>query len=170
MITENQKTQLQTAVDVAFVNFKAEISSIDEGRINQVPFPGSWTPAQVAMHIIAATDGVPDARTSAASRPADSLLPAIRPWWEDLSQKFQSPVELFPEKRDRSRAELLEELHRVHRKDMQIIEAKDLTAICLDFELPTVGYLTRYEWLWFIEMHLRRHLHQLIKIREAFAA
>jgi hypothetical protein len=42
-----------------------------------------------------------------------------------------------------------------------IINNVDLTRICLDMELPTIGYLTRYEWLWFIEMHLRRHTFQL---------
>ncbi len=169
MITEKQKTQLRTALDSAFRNFKTSLLSIDEDRINEVPFEGSWTPAQVTMHIILATDGVPDRSTAATDRSADAMLPAIRPWWEDLSKKFQAPGPLLPDSRERSQSELISELDRVHQKDLNIIGEKELSEICVDFELPTIGYLTRFEWLWFIEMHLKRHSHQLKKIHEAFA-
>lgn len=169
MITPEQQSQLRTALDAAFKNFKAALSSIDEDKINKVPFQGSWTPAQVTMHIILATDGVPDGSTSAPDRTADAMLPAIRPWWEDLSQKFQAPEPLLPDDRERSRDELISELDRVHQKDLHILGERDLTEICLDFALPTIGYLTRFEWLWFIEMHLNRHAYQLKKIHETFA-
>ena len=89
------------------------------------------------------------------------MLPAIRPWWEDLNQKFEAPGSLKPEDKSYSKAELVRELHHVREKDLALIQHADLTLICLDIELPTVGYLTRYEWLWFIQMHLRRHSFQL---------
>lgn len=169
MITTDQQSQLRTALDAAFREFKEALLSIDKNRINEVPFEGSWTPAQVADHILLATDGLPDGNTSAADRPADAMLPAIRPWWEDFSKKFRAAEPLQPENRERSREELISELDRVHQKDLRILDEKDLTEICLDFALPTIGYLTRFEWLWFVETHLRRHSHQLRNIREALA-
>lgn len=169
MITADQQSQLRTALDAAFREFKEALLSIDKNRINEVPFEGSWTPAQVADHILLATDGLPDGTTSAADRPADAMLPAIRPWWEDFSKKFRAAEPLQPENRERSREELISELDRVHQKDLRILDEKDLTEICLDFALPTIGYLTRFEWLWFVETHLRRHSHQLRNIREALA-
>lgn len=131
-----------------------------------MPFNGSWTPAQVATHIILATDGVPDSSVKPPDREVDSYLSSIRPWWEDMNQKFKSPEPLQPDNEPRLRNELLEELYRVREKDLNLVTQQDLTLVCLDFELPTVGYLTRYEWLWFIQMHLKRHTFQLLNMKK----
>ena len=156
-----EKDKLKQALATEFDTFIQLFSSFDENKINQKPKPGSWTPAQVAVHIILATDGVPDNTTKPLNREVDALLPAIRPWWEDLNQKFNAPESLKPDDKQYSKPELVQELQRVREKDLMLIENADLTLICLDLELPTVGYLTRYEWLWFIQMHLRRHAFQL---------
>ena len=156
-----EKDHLQKSLTTAFDEFMDIFSSFDENSINHRPFPDSWTPAQVATHIILATDGVPDSASKPLDREIDLYLPAIRPWWEDLSQKFKSPEPLRPDDNHRSKNEVLSELQRVREKDLKIVAEEDLTRICLDFELPTIGYLTRYEWLWFIQMHLKRHLFQL---------
>ncbi len=153
--------KLQQALTAAFDDFIKAFTAFDESRINARRVPGEWTPVQVASHIIMATDGVPDGTTKALDRGIDSYLPLIRPWWEDLSKKFQSPESLKPNDQPRSRQDVLAELDRVRKKDLHILEMKDLTMICLDLELPGVGYLTRYEWLWFMQMHLRRHTFQL---------
>ena len=161
MVTPTHRKELRTALAAAFDNFSETFSSFDPQVVNEVPVAGSWTPAQVAVHIIMATDGVPDGHTSPAHRPYDASLEKIRPWWEDLNQKFKSPEPLRPDAEPRSSAILLEEVARVKAKDLSIIDKADLSAVCLDFELPNIGYLTRFEWLWFIEMHLKRHQFQL---------
>lgn len=156
-----QKDKLEKALIVAFNEFTEAFSAFDESRINTRSAPGKWTPAQVATHIILATDGVPDHTTKTSDREVDSYLPRIRPWWEDLSQKFKAPNELTPDDQPKTRKFILDDLSRVRAKDLNILRTQDLTIICADFELPTIGYLTRYEWLWFIEMHLKRHTFQL---------
>jgi len=161
MITSTEKTHLLEALECAFDEFITLFSSFTDDDINRIPFPNSWTPAQVALHIILATNGVPDRETVVADRPFDAYLPKIRPWWEDLSQKFQSPVPLRPDNKLHLKNKLLAELQRCREKDRVIIADSDLTMICLDMELPTVGFLTRHEWLWFIEMHVKRHIFQL---------
>jgi len=156
-----QTDQLLKALTTSFDEFVTAFSSFEEDVINDKPFANSWTPAQVAIHIIKATDGVPDHITKPLDREVDSCLPQIRPWWEDLNQKFTSPEQLRPAEEPHSKKELLSELQRVREKDLGMILHQDLTLICLDFELPGIGYLTRYEWLWFIQMHLNRHTFQL---------
>lgn len=156
-----EKDRLHKALATAFDEFIAQFSSFEEDSINRKLSPGSWTPAQVATHIIMATDGLPDSAIHPLNREIDLYLPAIRPWWEDLNQKFKSPGPLQPDDKPRSKSDVLSELHRVREKDLKIAAHGDLTQICLDFELPTIGYLTRYEWLWFMQMHLKRHLFQL---------
>lgn len=156
-----EKEKLKLAITKAFDEFINAFSAFDESRINKKAAPGKWTPVQVALHIILATDGVPDHSTAPADREPDAFLPRIRPWWEDLSQKFKAPVPLTPDEEPRDRQFILDELKRVRTKDLDILANEDLTLVCMDFELPSVGYLTRYEWLWFIEMHLNRHTFQL---------
>jgi hypothetical protein len=163
-----EKDNLLKQLAAAFEEFIAAFSSINEDSINRKPFPDSWTPAQVATHIILATDGLPDTTTKLLDREVDFYLPSIRPWWEDLNQKFKAPAALKPDEGPRSRNEVLSELRRVRDKDLDIIAKQDLTLICLDTELPSIGYLTRYEWLWFIQMHLKRHSFQLDNIRGVF--
>jgi DinB superfamily len=169
MVTEAEKENLVNALVVAFDKFISVFQSFEETTINRVPFTGSWTPAQVAHHVCLATDGVPDGKTGSADRRFDSLLPAIRPWWEDLNQRFTSPEPLRPDDKSRTKAELLYILLRVRQKDIDIATTADLTLACLDFALPTIGYLTRFEWLWFIEMHLTRHTAQLERIAKHHA-
>lgn len=164
MITSTEKDTLQQALADAFDKFISSFASFRDEDVNRIPFPTSWTPAQVATHIILATDGVPDRKTKPSDRPFDACLPKIRPWWEDLNQKFQAPVALRPDDKPHQKDAVLAELHRCREKDLTIIAEKDLTVICLDIELPTIGLLTRYEWLWFIEMHLKRHIFQLNNI------
>jgi hypothetical protein len=157
---------LEQALTKAFDNFIAAFSAFDETRINTQHAPQQWTPAQVAMHIILATDGVPDNKTQATDREPDLYLARIRPWWEDLNQKFTAPEPLQPDTKVYAKDEVLKELSRVRKKDLDILATQDLVMVCMDFELPTIGYLTRYEWLWFIEMHLKRHTFQLCNILE----
>lgn len=156
-----EKDLLRKSLTAAFDEFIDAFTSFDVNIINRKPFPTSWTPAQVALHIIMATDGVPDSSTKASDREVDQCLPAIRPWWEDLNQKFNSPEPLKPDDKPRTKGEVVNELNRVKALDLLIIDEKDLTEICLDLELPSIGYLTRYEWLWFMQMHLKRHSYQL---------
>lgn len=161
MVTAIHKTQLREALTKSFDHFIDTVSTFEADAVNQIPFSGSWTPCQVVVHIIMATDGVPDGNTSPAHRAYDANLPKIRPWWEDLNRKFKAPEPLLPDDQPRSKKILLEELDRARSKDLALIDKADLSEVCLDFELPGVGYLTRYEWLWFIEMHLKRHQFQL---------
>lgn len=156
-----EKDKLQQALTAAFDEFIDAFSAFDEKQVNTKPDPKSWSPAQVVSHIILATDGVPDGTTKPLDREVDSYLPQIRPWWEDLNQKFQSPEPLCPDDQPHTKHELLAELRRVRTKDLALVSTQDLTLICLEFELPSIGFLTRYEWLWFIQMHLRRHTFQL---------
>jgi len=153
--------QLEHALTAAFDDFVAAFSAFDESSINTTPDPQRWTPAQVTTHIIMATDGVPDHATKSSDREIDAMLPRIRPWWEDLNQKFKAPEQLKPDNTPRTKLNVLMELNRVRIKDLHLLATQDQSLLCLDFELPGIGYLTRYEWLWFIEMHLKRHTYQL---------
>jgi hypothetical protein len=164
MVSVSDKEKLRTSLTEKFDEFIATFSSFSDQGVNRRYPSSSWTPVMVASHIIMATDGVPDHNTWKDDRAYDALLDKIRPWWEDLNQKFQSPESLWPNNNAREKNEVLSELRRVREKDISIIDTQDLSLICADVELPSIGYLTRFEWLWFIDMHLKRHSFQLRKM------
>lgn len=165
MVSASDKENLRKSLTAKFDEFIAAFSAFSTHEVNHLYPPSTWTPTMVASHIILAADGVPDQTTEKDDRAYDAMLVKIRPWWEDLSQKFQSPKSLLPDNNPREKNEVLSELHRVREKDLAIIDSQDLTLTCADVELPSIGYLTRYEWLWFTEMHLRRHSFQLRQMR-----
>ena len=149
MISSKDKDAVRAALTTAFNDFISTFGQFDSDTINQKPGDSHWTPGQVVQHILLATDGVPDGRTGALKSHRkdshyDSLLEMIRPWWEDLNQKFQSPQELRPDSDSKDKGKLLSALQDNLRKDLSIVDSADLSDICLDFELPSVGYLTRY--------------------------
>jgi hypothetical protein len=55
-------------------------------------------------------------------------------------------------------------------KHKEKINHTDLTALCMGFELPKIGTMTRYEWFRFLAAHTTRHLYQLKNIYSAMAA
>jgi hypothetical protein len=166
MVSTFDKENLRTSLTKKFDEFIAVFSSFSDQDVNQLFSSSRWTPAMVARHIILATDGVPDQATRKDDRAYDAMLAKIRPWWEDLNQNFQSPESLRPDDKPREKNDVLSALRRVREKDLTIINTQDLTLTCTDFELPSIGYLTRYEWLWFMEMHLTRHIFQLRKMTD----
>ena len=143
------------------------ISSFTQQQLNMVPFEGSWTPAQVADHIIKSQLGFTDlfcGRTIPANRRADEKNEAIGKVFLDYTIKMQAPEFILPSKEPQDKNTLMDS---VKNKSIEIIDAVqnlDPTEICLDFELPGFGKFTRLEWIYFIMYHAQRHTHQLENI------
>jgi hypothetical protein len=142
------------------------ISKFNNVSLNTVPFTGSWTPGQVANHIIKATDGIPDEKTKNSDRSIDELVPAIKNVFLDFNVKYKSPEFVVPDAGPFDKNSTLADLERIKQKNIDIALTKDLSALCLGFSLPAFGYLTRYEWLKFIIFHTQRHIHQLQEMME----
>jgi hypothetical protein len=142
------------------------LSPLDEEQLNQVPFEGSWTAAQLGDHLSKAYTIMPvlTGRTELLNRPIDEKLDGIRAVFLDFSTKLKSPAEIVPDSGPFEKAELIGRLTTQTELLASYAQHNDLTLICLDSELPTIGTLTRYEWLSFIGIHTQRHIHQLKNI------
>ena len=46
----------------------------------------------------------------------------------------------------------------------RVARSEDLLVTCLGFSMPTVGHMTRLEWLSFVVVHTQRHIWQLKKM------
>ncbi|NML21359.1 DinB family protein [Pseudoflavitalea sp. G-6-1-2] len=147
-----------------YENLFRTIRSFTPQQFNTVPSIGGWTPGQVTEHIILATGGIPDENTSDAGRIFNEKDETTRSVFTDYLHKMEAPEFIRPDKKDYDQQQQISILEGVRDSHLSGIASKDLFALCLDFELPAWGSLTRYEWWKFISYHTERHLHQLQNI------
>jgi hypothetical protein len=164
-MTDTNKTLAE--INKTFEEFMLTLSSFYDEQINKIPFEGSWTPGQVTQHIIMSVSGFvelmggPDEETI---RQPDAYVGNIREAFLNFNIKMQSPDFIIPPAKNYNKAELLLTLDQLKNQLNQLIPVKDMTKTCTAFELPVLGYLTRTELANFIEVHTKRHLHQLKNI------
>jgi hypothetical protein len=147
-------------------DFIALLFKFSDEQLNTIPFAGSWTAGQVADHILKATDGIPDSQTMEPDRSPDLYVETLRSLFLDFTVKFESPEFIVPERGPFQVRDQVLQLLRIKNQNAAIAITKDLKQICLDFEFPGLGHLTRYEWLKFISVHTQRHTYQLKCIAE----
>lgn len=156
--------RLQQDLSAVYDEFIDLLNKFSDEDINTVPFKDSWTPGQVATHIIKATSGVPDKQTVPADRPPDQNVKDIENTFLDFNIKMKSPDFILPGDGPFEKAVLLQKFNKLKERHSKDILEKDLTRICVGFNLPDSGPLTRYEWYRFFVVHGKRHLHQLKNI------
>ncbi|GAA4315272.1 hypothetical protein GCM10023149_11810 [Mucilaginibacter gynuensis] len=148
-----------------FINI---VSSFDDRQINTVPFAGSWTPGQVARHIIMSNSGFADMLSGSVAnttRDASEFADQIKADFLNFNIKMKSPDFVVPEDTDFKKADLLNDLQHIEQTIQKDIKTMDLSKTCTSFALPVYGNLTRLEAIYFVIYHTQRHIHQLKNIR-----
>ena len=147
------------------------LDSFSEKAFNTVPPQGGWTGGQVAQHLLLSA-GVAEAiagRTEPTSRQPDEKIAAIGAIFLDYTIKLQSPDFIIPAAAIYDKVEMIDKLKTVWTKLGQAVKLLDLSVTCLDIEFPTLGYLTRLEWILFYIFHTQRHIRQLKNIKGALS-
>src|SRR5690606_23068765 len=130
-------------------------------QVNVVPFEGSWTAGQVAEHVLKSS-GVAEilyGNVEPADRAPDQHVAPLREQFLNFGIKMQSPEFILPSDGDHDKAQLAADLENVWKKTAAAAATLDLSMMCLDFALPTIGTMTRYEWISFLVVHTQRHIH-----------
>lgn len=146
-----------------------KLDSLSQEELNTVPFSGSWTAGQVGDHLSKSYDvmQVLQHNTQQTDRDANEKNVLIESIFLDFSIKFQSPDFIVPINEKIEKKQLIENLRAKTNSIVQFSNNEDLTLTCLGFELPSIGFLTRSEWMHFLYCHTTRHIHQLKKIKAA---
>jgi hypothetical protein len=163
------KQHLRCELDTTLTGFHDLFSTLPTATINTVPFPGSWTPAQVARHLVMANGGCLEeinGPVQDTARPADAGVENIRSVFLDFSTRMEAPDFVVPPFMQYEKDPLLTALRDIRSGLLTAIDTRDLSQTCLLFELPVLGYLTRWEVLHFVLYHTRRHHVQLQKMTE----
>jgi hypothetical protein len=160
------KQDLINEIKSTFTSLRSILSKFSEEELNTAPFNGSWTAGQVAEHIIKSIGGIPDSQTQATDRAYDEKIEPVRAMFLNMEMKFKTDPFLEPEKTHHEVDYLLDTLSEWEKRHTDTVREVDLEALCLDMELPTFGYLTRYEWMRFMMVHAQRHTRQIENIHD----
>jgi hypothetical protein len=154
--------------DTAFTDLIGMLNSLDQDQLNEVPFEGSWTAAQVGEHILKSVFATPRLLRGASIPTTDREPDAKVAWMEDIflnyDTKMKAPDFIIPEARTYVKSELTGPLESSRQQMIEAARSLDLTETSTGFELPNSGKFTRYEWISFVAIHTTRHNHQLKRI------
>jgi len=146
------------------------IDSFEQETFNEVPFEDSWTPGQVTEHIFLSVSGIlntVNGNTSPTQRDPQQMVAPLRDAFLNFNIKMQSPDFILPSNEPKDKMTLRQSLEDTFKGLAHVARTQDLNVTCLDFEMPTVGTLTRIEWISFAVVHTQRHIWQLKKIATA---
>ncbi len=162
------KTEISDLIQTTSSKLLSLVNSFDEQQSKAIPFEGSWTPAQVADHLIRSCNLILSAlhgNAEKTGRNPESNRDQIKNIFLDFNLKFQSPEMIRPSDTPAEKAFLVGELTVALDKVREASETMDLSVTSLDVELPGLGKLTKIDWLYFFVFHTQRHIHQLETIR-----
>ena len=140
------------------------VSSFNVEEINQIPFEGSWTAAQVADHLRKSNNGIAQAlqmQGRSAERNATERVKELKAVFLDFETKFTSPKFILPGQTSYDKKELIERLERSIERIKQERTNVDLSEI---IDLTALGTISKMELLHFVIYHTERHIHQLKNI------
>lgn len=153
-----------------FLAIKNELVSLleplDEGRLNQVPFPGSWTAGQLGEHLLKSYRSIDLSKVEGAPcpRPSGEKSPIIDAVFSDYTKKYTPPDRVVPSTERISRAQLLDGLRQVADAIAAFARAHDLSFTGPEFGFIGFGDMTAQEWIHFLTAHSKRHVRQLKNI------
>jgi hypothetical protein len=161
--------ELTQHIDEAFAELETLTDSFLEPLINEVPFEGSWTPGQVADHILKSQKGVLEllyGKTAPADRDPGQFIGHLRDVFMDFSSKMTSPDFVLPSNKPLEKSRLIERIKTARVAWKEILKTHDLTLLYTDFTLPGSPPMTGIEWTHFVLYHTKRHNNQLKNIAD----
>lgn len=145
------------------------VTGLSQDEINTVPFPGSWTAAQVTEHLRLSDNGMLqtlNGTVQPTNRPIDVMVPQLRATFLDFSTKLPSPDFIIPENITFDKDSLIETFKTGRSQLAKAIKELDLSSTCFQ---PIFGEPTRYEIISFVIFHTLRHVNQVKRISEKLA-
>jgi hypothetical protein len=155
-----------------FSSFIQLLSSIRSEAVNNIPFEGSWTAAQVGEHVhLSASRLLQTIQGEGVltTREPDTKIAVAESLFMNFDTKFKSPDFIVPAEGPYNKPLLVESLKEDMRGLIDAATHADLSLTCLGFVPQGLGDFTRLELTWFIIYHTKRHTQQLDKISKILA-
>jgi hypothetical protein len=161
------KNDLQNTINGAKNEFLKALDLFDQGNINAVPFEGSWTGGQVAEHILKSVSGILETLNGpsrSTDRNPNEHVKMFGDIFLNMDIKMKSPDFIIPSDSQKDKSFLMVSLAKTFDGIEDVAGKDNLEETCTTFEMPTIGLLTKIEWIQFAGFHTRRHAQQLKSI------
>lgn len=155
---------LFAAMDETMAELIGRYSALSEAEVNTVPFEGSWTPAQLVVHVTKSTKGIVqgmDFPGEPAIRPADARVDELGDIFLNFDHKLNSPPFILPKPGHYAKTDTISLLEH---SLQQLREKRNQKNLAEEIDFAALGKMTRMELLYFVVFHTRRHIHQLKKM------
>jgi hypothetical protein len=142
-------------------------SSFSEETINQAPFEGSWTAAQVLDHVTKSNISILQSLQLAGSRTTrepDERAQELKKIFLDFSAKLKSPKFILPSQDTYDKEAVIAGLKNSIGK---LKEVSGNTNLEEALHHPVFDEITKFELMYFVAYHTERHIHQLKNIFRA---
>lgn len=162
-----EKEELISEIDKTVTNLLDQMSSLDESKINIIPYQDSWTAAQLLRHVTKSTAGMARSMNAAYQPPGrepDLRIPELQKVFLDFTTKLNSPEFIIPEDGPYEKDQSMQELKIAFNKLKENARNVDLNSLVEGLPL---GPITKLEILHFSLYHTQRHLNQMKRIIEA---
>lgn len=149
--------------------FQAALAPFEQRAFNEVPFEGSWTPAQVAEHVLISESGLPLLLTgemTTAGRDPQMFIPQIRTIFLDFTKKYKAAKNILPSDEPKDWKDMVGKLQDNRNRIEELVAGLNLDQICELAPFSGIGLLSGQEWICFMNCHARRHAYQLNNIRK----
>ncbi len=136
-------------------------------EFNKLPFEGSWTAGQVAEHMLKSEPIIVSSlkgASEATQRDALQHIAMIERVFLDFNIRLQSPEFIIPSDKPKDKNKLIKNFEESRKELKHALDTLNLNRSFIEFDFPTVGYLTGWESICFINCHTKRHIHQMKNI------
>ena len=168
MATETlEKNEIFIATGDAVSQLIDLMLSVDENKINTIPYEGSWTAPQLLRHVTKSINGMAKAMhmdAKPAERDPGERIEELKKIFLDFSKKLKSPEFIVPEEGIYERQPAIDKLKKSFNQFKENANSANLNDLVEGLPL---GPITKLEIIHFVLFHTQRHLHQMKKICEA---
>lgn len=161
-----QKELLDSLADTS-LELVQSLDLFTEEEFNTAPFAGSWTAGQVGEHLLKAAPGITkilSGNSRFTERLPDEKVRSLESIFLDFSKKAKSAQAIWPSDEPKEKKKTTDALNATMNEIKKTAEPMDLSKICTDFPFPTLGEMTRWEWITFAICHTKKHIYQIENI------
>ena len=150
----------------------SQIEVFSESDFNAKPSEKEWSAAEVIEHLFRSEFGIPKlfhGPSELPDRAPDLFVSKMEQGLLDFTKKVQAPGNIQPTAGAKSKSALFQKFKENRNRITEAFLSTSSNEICLLFDHPFYGPLTRLEWIYFCIFHTQRHLHQLKAISNSLS-
>jgi len=163
----HNKTELLALFDVVTNEFLKWVRSFSEEELNSVPYPGSWTAAQVVEHVTRSNQTIIQSLNmdgAISGRRPDKRVAELKSTFLDYTIKLKSPEFILPTRDIYIPGPLLAGIEKSIERLREVAVQANFSE---GLNHPVLGEITKLEMFHFVLYHTERHIQQLKKIYQA---